>query len=400
MSDRLYKYSAVDRNGARLAGTMSGSGPAAIEETLKSRGLMPVRVSLARASLLESVGRVTPGDIAALTRELSVLVRARIPIAHGLQSIAAHERKPALRSLVQSVARAIESGATVTEALERHRQVLGTTYIATMRAAEASGRLAEVTDHLATMLERQIETKREFQRAMMSPMFVIATIAAALGVVLVFVVPRFAVMFESSDVQLPLATRIVQATGLFAERWWWAILIGIGVAGVGGWRWAKTKAGRTRLEQLAIRVPYIKSVVITATAARFSRVLSIALGSGLSVLEAVTLAGHATGRPVFAQECDAVAARMRSGEPLRDALERTSYLPEFGVRLIGAGRDATDVVEASDIVADHYERESSGLARSLSGIIEPMLTVLIALVVLGVALAVLLPMWEMLKINR
>lgn len=400
MSEQLFRYTAVDRHGSRLRGSINAPSLGDARERLRTRGLMPVKVAADRPGLFSSVSAVNQRDIAALTRELSVLTRAKIPISHGLESIAAHERKPALRSLVSSVARAIESGSTITEALERHKDVFGTTYIATMRAAEASGKLGEVTEHLATMLERSLETRREFQRAMMYPAFVISAVALALGVVLVFVVPRFARMFESSEVALPLATQIVQALGMFCAQWWWAILTLLLGLVLGLARWNKTRRGRIFFERALIRVPYVKDVVIASTAGRFARVLSIALGSGLSLLESVTLAGRATGRPVFATECENVAARMRSGEPLRDALERTSYLPEFGVRLIGAGRDANDVVEAADIVAEHYERESSSLTSSVSGIIEPVLTVLIACVVLGVALAVLLPMWQMLNVTR
>jgi type II secretory pathway component PulF len=136
------------------------------------------------------------------------------------------------------------------------------------------------------------------------------------------------------------------------------------------------------------------------TVGRFTRVVAIALGSGLDVMEAVTIAGKATGRPGFAIECALMADAMRRGQPLAEAMGDTRYIPSFAKRMIGAGKDSKEVASACQLVARHYEQESSNLSKNINTIIEPLLTVAMAGVVMLVALSVFLPMWQMARLNH
>jgi type II secretory pathway component PulF len=396
-----YKYDALDAAGAEVRGTLRAEHEQEAYRKLASQGLTPIHIAEVeqrRASF--SWQRVNSADIVDLTRELAVLVESRIPLDRGLASIAENDEKPELTAMVRDIAAMIESGQPFTAALEKYRERFGDVYIETVRAAEKSGNLVDVMNHLADLLERQSETRKQVRRAMMYPAIVMTVVAAALTVILVFVVPKFAATFASQGAQLPLATRIIQAIGESMQLYWWAYLgglVGTIVTLMASW---KNPQGRVVIENALLRVPYVKNVIIAVTAGRFARVFGIGLSSGLDVIESLDIGGKSTGRPVFIAECNAMAARIRQGETLPQVLSQSKYLPSFARRMICAGKDSTELAKACNIVARHYDREATDLTKNVNTVIEPLMTVAMAGIVLVVALAVFLPMWGMVRLHH
>ncbi len=401
MTAQAFTYTGIDASGKRRNGSVSADSESSAYQAVLAEGITPIAVKPRgrRTPIAAAANRVTQQDIAALTREISVLVEANIPIARGLRSIAEHERKAGLRDMVTDIANQVEAGEKLTTAFGKHRAVFGDVYIETIRAAEKSGTLAEVTSHLADMLERNIETTSQLKRALTYPSIVVAFVAIALTVIVVFVVPRFAVIFESNNVALPLATRIITSIGEIAKAYWWAMGVGVvsvTIVSVQAW---KSDKGRFHIEALALRLPYVGRMLTAITAARFARVLSIGLDSGIDVIESMSVAGKATGRPVFAKECTALCDRMRAGESIESVLVDSKRLPSFARRLLGAGKESAELSAAGRIIARHYDRISDHLAKNINTIIEPLITVAIAAIVLLVALSVFMPMWKMVSVN-
>lgn len=398
--EHAFRYTALDRSGKRCAGTLEAGSEHAAYRDLASRGLTPVKLMPVRPAGVKRRRKVSSEDVAALTRELSVLVEARIPIARGLVSVAENESNPALAEMVRDIASRIESGEKITEAFGRYRHVFGDVYIETLRAAEESGTLDSITAHLAVMLERGLETRKQLKRALSYPAIVITFVAIAMTVIVVFVVPKFAVIFETNGVALPITTRVVQAVGNAVTTRWYAFLGGLAAAVVAlvmGW---KSPVWRARFEVLFLRIPCLGPMLVAMTAARFSRVLGIAIGAGLDLTESIVMAGRATGRPIFVAETQRMAERMRGGASLPDVMRQSRYLPSFARRMLAAGKDSRELASASGIIASHYDRESDHLARSVNTLIEPIMTIALACIVMLVALSVFLPMWQMIKINH
>ncbi len=407
MSATAFSYVAVDAAGRRRRGTLEAAGEREAYRQLANSGLTPVTIRGAQprperqaASFRAGRDRVTAEDISALTREIGVLVEARIPLAHGLVSIAEQEKRPALREVVRDLALMLESGRPLTEALTKHEKHFGEVYVNTVRAAEATGNLGEVMRMLAEMLERRAENARLLRRALAYPAFVLAFVLIALVVIVVFVIPRFSLMFEASGAELPAVTVALQQASESLRAWWFLYAGGAVGAVAGAIGWWRTDSGRRCIELAALRVPVVGQLLVAVAAARFSRVLSIALGSGLDLPEALRLAGAATGRPVFVSDTEAMSARVRGGAPLREVLRLTPYLPPFARRILGAGSDAREIAAASDVVARHFDRESEHLAKSAGALAEPIMTVAMAGIVLLVSLSVFLPMWQMVGNNR
>lgn len=354
----------------------------------------------ARQGPVWSFQRITDEDIAGLTRELSVMVDARVPLARGLLSIAEQETKPQLSEMIQDIAAQVESGATMSDALTRYQSVFGEVYIETMRAAEKSGNLVAVTGELADLLDRQMDLRKQLRQAMTYPVVVLATVCAAFGVFIGFVIPRFAGQFKNSGVELPLATRIVQGFGESVRHEWWAYLLAIVSAIFAVVTSVRTPGGRVAFERMLMCIPAIGPLTVSAVTARFLRVMSITVGSGLDLVEAVIISGRATGQHAFSHDCSKVADRLSKGETLAEALASVRSLPVFARRMLGAGHDSADLSRAALLVAKHFDRKASMLTKSVSSLIEPIMTVLMAGLVLLVALSVFLPMWQLARIGK
>jgi len=402
MSVKKFNYKAIDQEGNTIQSSINAHNENAAYEMLTEQDLTVLDMNevVARFGGLVSNDRITQLDIALLTREMNALLEANIPLSRGLLSIGEHEKNKKLRDMVIDIASMIEAGEKITHAFAKYQDVFGEVFVETLKSAEKSGKMASVTAHLADMLERNVELRQMVRRAMSYPVIVISFVGLALGVIVVFVVPRFATIFESNGVDLPLTTYVVNEIGTSVLQHWWVYLLGfLGLitAVIKCW---KSRAGRYRMEMILHKVPFIGKVLTAVTTARFSSVLSIGLESGIEVIESMEIAGMSTGRPVFQRECAEMCIEMRNGGSIEDIINESKVLPNFARRLLGSGKDSEELAKAGRIIARHYDRMSDHLTKNINTVIEPMITIAMAGIVLLIALSVFLPMWQMISINK
>jgi MSHA biogenesis protein MshG len=402
MSGLKYNYLGVDASGKRVRGQVSAMDDQEACRKVAASGLTPLRVKSASTTQWRlKLGRgISRSEVAAMTRELSVLVEARMPLAQGLALMAQNERNPAMATMLSDLAFRIESGAKISEAVEHHASVLGEVYVATMHAAEASGMLSEVTAHLAEMLDSEVATRQQLRRAATYPVIVLLVVSAALFVILGFVVPRFAATYASSNITLPLATRIVQGLGESMRAWWWVYLGAILSAMVGISQCWASERGRLWMEGLFARTPYLSRLLTAVATARFCRVLSISSNAGIDLIDAIEISANSSGSHRLKVEARAMCSRLRGGGELAEVVTNSRVLPPFAQRLMAASKETKEVARSANIISRHFEREGSHLTAGVSTVIEPVMTVVLAVVVLTVALAVFLPMWQMIGANQ
>lgn len=401
MSALTFEYRGIDRSGAKRDGVTQAETKVEAYRKVQAMGLTPLMVrkaAEARGWGFGRRGRIRAKDLSHFTYQLGVFVSSQIPLGQGLQTIAEQEPEGRFKFIVTDIARRIDSGEQLAQAMEAHRADLGGVYIQTVRAAERTGSLSKVLDHLSDMLERGQETVQMVRGALMYPMCIVGALSLALLFLVGFVVPRFAGMFEQRGIELPVFTQALMLFGQSIQHYWWAYLGAI-VGGVLGIRraWA-TPGGRLLIDRVLHRVPYLNRILIGLGVSRFSRVLGVSLAAGLGLIESLELAAGASGRPSLAADVQRMAERVRNGSRLCDALTDCGYLPGFARRMLAAGEQSGQVPRMSEVVARHYDRETTHLTKNLGTVIEPVLIVAIAGVVLVVALAIFMPMWDMVKL--
>ncbi|MHC4991494.1 MAG: type II secretion system F family protein, partial [Planctomycetota bacterium] len=250
-----FQYQALDRSGSRSKGVVQATNREDAYRQLAAAGLRPLRITA--RGIKQRSGRkkkVTLKDLSHLTYQLSVLMHARIGIVDGLRSIVDQEPNVRLRQIVDDVATRIESGMNVTEAMSPYREIFGDVYLETIRAAELSGNMVQVLEQLADMLDKRYETGKAVKGALMYPACVIGVLVLAVSVLLIFVVPTFAQMFEARDIVLPLPTRILVGLSAIIRAYWYLILGGLfGLAWTVRQAWSRPKS-RERIDGWLHRV--------------------------------------------------------------------------------------------------------------------------------------------------
>ena len=388
-----FQYQAIDGTGSKSKGVVQARDRDEALRQLTTAGLRPIRLAARRGRGRNR--RVTTNDLARFTYQFATLMRARIPIVEGLRSLAEQEQKDRFREVLIDVSRQIEVGGTLVEALNPHRWLFGEVYVETIRAAEHSGNIVEVLDHLAEMLEQQAEMRANVKSALIYPICVIVALALALCFLMTFVVPRFATMFASRGIDLPFATRLIIGISNVITGYWY-VLLAIIVSSI--WyirRMLRDRNGRRQLDSLAHYVPVLRTILRGLAISRFISVLGISLRSGISLIDAIDMSGRACGRPLLEIEASKLKNHINVGGRLSDVIFTCQYLPAFTQRMMAAGEEAGELPKMCEIITGDLDREVTRLTGSVTTIIEPILVVGLAGVVLVIALAIFLPMWSM-----
>lgn len=393
MTQATFRYRAIDRHGKTTKGTLIADNQNEAYRQINASGLRPVQIRATRAR--GGKRSVTLKDLSQLTYQFAVLTKARIPLVDGLRSIGEQETNQRLRVIVLDMARTIEGGNTITSSLEAHREVFGDVYIETIRAAEASGSLIEVLENLSDMLEREYEMKKNTKGALMYPACVVIALMLAMSFLMIVIIPKFSVMFSSRGVELPMPTKMLLWGSEFLRSYWIVILLGIAGLIWGVRKAWKKPSSRYRIDNWLHRIPLIKDILQGVAISRFAKVLSISLRSGLGLLEALEMSGKASGRPLLREDAKRMCDQVRGGGRLRDVMISCTYFPPFTRRMLSAGDEAAELSKMCEIVSRHYDREVTHLSKNIATAIEPILIVGLAAVVLVVALAIFLPLWNM-----
>ena len=283
-------------------------------------------------------------------------------------------------------------------AMDQHAEVFGDVFLETMRAAEKSGNMTKVLEYLSEMLERSEETRLQIKSALMYPTVVVSVLSLAVLFLIGFVVPRFGRMFEARGVDLPMLTKVLLVAGESLSGYWWAYLIGVIAAGIGGHRYAKSVEGRLVIDRLLHKIPVVRELLVGAAVSRFARVFGLCLSSGIGLIDAIEMAGRASGRSMLQRDAEKMIDQVKAGGRVSKVLEACHYLPKFARRMIAAGEESAELPKMCSVVARQYDRETSVMAKNLATVIEPVMVVLIAGVVAMIALAVFMPMWDMVKL--
>jgi len=397
MSDVPFRYRAVDRAGVASVGVIEAASEIAAMRLLTGRGLLVTSIDIVPR---RRSGRsaASPLETSRFAHQLAVLVSAGVPLSRALGSIADSAEPGRLRDALASAAESVTAGETLADSLGRNSAVFGEIFVKTIAAAEKSGNLVKALEFLAETLERQDETRQALRSATVYPACVIVVLALALIVLTVGVMPRFGAMFKARNIEVPMLTAVLVAVGNSVRGSWWLWMAGCGgVAMVLHQCW-KRGLVLPVIHAILLRLSPLRVIMLGTATARFCRILGLCLTSGLNLLEALDLAGGASALKAVQDDAQRIARQVRAGGRIGAVLPQCPSFSPLARQMLISGEEAAQLSKMCQLIADEQEREATRLAKRLSTVIEPFLIVLITGVVLIVALAVLLPMWNSAKL--
>lgn len=355
---------------------------------------MPTRAAAPRPRAAKGPA-VSPRDVVNLTSQLAIMIRSGVDIATALQSASRQCRRPALAGVLRDVHESVIGGRSFSEALKRYPRIFTSAYVATIAAGEASGHMAEVLDQLAELERSRLRLVRSIRGLLVYPLLLLVVSLCVIGVLLVFVLPRFAKLFADYDMALPWITQalIAIASELRGHWWLWGPLAVSGV--LGAIALPKTVAGRRLVDRLLLTAPLLGEVTRTLLIGRSCRLMGMLMESGVPLLDSVRLARKSSKNTLYQELFAQIEEAVVNGRSFASALATSTVVPPTATEMLTTAEQAGKLAEVSRLVGAYFEDEAEARARQSIAALEPMITVAMGIVVATVVLAVMLPVFDL-----
>ncbi|MDZ4722379.1 MAG: type II secretion system F family protein [candidate division Zixibacteria bacterium] len=397
-----YKYRAMSQDGSTLQGVLFAHNSEQVEQHLAERNLRPIRieaVSAQSSSFLSSMfNKIDYEKLIMFTNGLSTMYKAGIPLVRALSIIRIGPVEGRFNTIIDELRSAVQSGRQLSEAMSDHADAFSSVYTSSIAAGEESGKLEYTLDELAVMLEAEMEITRQVKSALRYPLIVIAVLALAFIVILTFVVPRFVDFFAAFDSELPLPTRILIYTGVFFKSYWYLLLALCGSAIFGFNKLISHEPGRLWVDRQLLRIPILGELIIKGNVARFSFMFRILFRSGLPLVNCLRVLSSTVKNAALGHEIKKLEELFRKGKDLESATDTFKWFPKQALYMMAIGLESGSLETMLNEIGSHYAKQVSYTSRQLTAIIEPLLTVVLGGFVLLIALAIFLPMWNLIKV--
>ena len=396
-----YRYVASTVHGRTVKGTVKAGSEIEAERLIVGRGLNPSHVEVAPSmfSLEEafpSLFKVKPKDVIVFSRQLATLLRSGIsllPALEILQEQVATSR--AFARILGTVTNDIRSGSSFSQAISKHPRAFNEIYCRTITVGEETGSLESVLHQMADFLEKQSAMAQKIGKALTYPALVLGAGVVVVIILITVVMPQLLDMFMSMSVELPLPTRIlIGLTNIFADYTLYLVIAAAVLVAVALWL-VKQPTGRRILDRLRLTMPVLGPPALMSELGRFARTLSVMVSAGLKLQEIMEIAPQATDNRVFRSALSRVHERLILGEGLSEPMSHIKLFPPLLVQMVAVGEESNTLDFTMGVVADFYETAAEERTSAMVGMIGPVSTVGIALLVGFIALAVILPMYTL-----
>ncbi len=398
-------YAFKGRN--RLNELVAGEREAATQDELRSL-LRREQIVMTQASekgreiSIPKLGRrkkVKAKELAVFTRQFSVMIDAGLPLVQCIDILGEQQQNAFFKDVLRQVRQNVEEGSTLFAALEKHPKVFDSLYSHMVEAGETGGVLDLILQRLATLIEKVVKLKRSVVSASIYPAAVITVAIGAIAIIMIVVIPQFQQIFLGllgPGEALPLPTRIVMAISGFVAGWGGlataVILIG---ASVGISFYYKTPKGRWQIDALLLKTPIFGSILRKVAVARFSRILSTLLSSGVPILQSLDITAKTAGNVIIEDAILKVRAGVERGENFVDPLKATNVFPHMVSQMIGVGEQTGAMDAMLGKIADFYEEEVDTAIADLLGLMEPVLIAFLGVTIGSIVISMYLPLFSL-----
>jgi len=395
-----FNYQARTKKGEIQAGVVEASSKEAAILLLQKYGLYITYLEEVKVPFyaweVKIFKRISSRDIVLFSRQLSIMFSSRVSLVEALVTIASQTKNLEFRERILDLSREVEGGSAFSKALSRHPQIFSSFYISMVKSGETSGKLSESLSYLADHLEREYHLVSRLQGAMIYPSLVIMVASVVLLLMIFFVIPQLTKVFQESGQPLPIVTQLVIGLSLFLRKWGF-LFIGL-LAGLVIFvlRYIKTLEGKENFDKISLRLPLIGDLLKMVYLSRLAENLSTLISGGLPIAQALETTGEVVGNTVYKEIIFLTRDEVRKGEPVSSVLRRypEAFPPMFcQMTLVG---EKTGTLEKTLLnVVDFYQKEVNMSIDNLLSILEPVLIIFLGVIVAGLMVSVLLPLYRM-----
>ena len=399
----FFSYKGRDGRGESVHGVLEGADSGAIASQLFGLGITPLDIKPSAAprtgntnfSLGFGKKKVNHTEVLLFSRQMYTLLKAGVPIMGALKGLEESTENPRFAEVVRDVRVSLDTGRELSASLARHPEVFNPFYVAMVNVGEQTGNLEEVFLRLFHHLDFEKFMRDQVKAAIRYPSFVVATMAIAIVIINIWVIPAFAKVYEGFRADLPAMTKLLIAFSDFMVSYWPFLLAALILAVFGFRTWTRSTSGRMRWDRFKMRIPIAGPIVLKATLARFARSFSLAFRSGVPVTSALSMVANTVDNVFIAGRINGMRTGVERGESVLRTARETGVFTPVVLQMIAVGEESGALDDLTSEIADLYQRDVEYDLKNLSAQIEPVLIIMLGVLVLILALGVFLPIWDL-----
>jgi len=396
-----YNYQARTKKGEVQTGIIEASSREAAIVLLRKYGLYVTILEEATAlpiyaKRLKLFEGITRQDIVLFSRQLSIMFKSKVPLVESLNVLSGQTRNLDLKERILDLSEEVEGGTSFSGALSRHPEIFSSFYISMVKAGEVSGTLSESLEYLADHLEREYHLTSKIRGALLYPALIVVVVLLVITMMIFFVIPNLSEVLIGSGSELPTATKIVINSAAFLREFGWVLGLVILLVIFAAFRYYRSQKGKKFFDGLFLKIPVIGPFLKTINLALFAENLSTLISGGLPIASALQTVGEIVGNSRYKEVIFEARDRVRKGETISSVLSAApEVFPPVFVQMTLVGERTGTLDSTLMNIVNFYKKEIDRTIDNLLSILEPLLIVILGVVVAGLMLAILLPLYQM-----
>lgn len=391
-----FLYKAKNNKGEVVTGTVKASNEAEAEKVLLKHNLVPTDIIAERQKPVWSflTQRISVREKAVLSRQLATMLSAGLDLTKAITILAKQAKSEHLKKIFLDIFQDLQSGYNFSAALAKHPEAFDRVYVSVVNSGESTGKLDVVLTELAVQLEEDSSFISKVKSSLYYPGFILVVLFGAGIFMLSFVIPKLRVMFDEAKQELPLVTKVLLSLSGFFQVFWWLILLLIIGLIIFYKFWSMTEAGSRVIHNAQIQIPGLKNIYEGIYMYRFTRILSMLVGSGVPLLDALRIAATVMDNVIYEESIANVAAQVERGVPLSNPILKDPIFPPLVGNMIAVGEETGELDKVLSKVSDYYKEATNDLTKAISSLVEPVVLIIVGLGVAFIVFAIYIPVYQ------
>lgn len=398
----VYKYKARNKRGKLVKGLMEAESKAALAEKLKRIDYLPVSIARAKIPFIRklSFSKIRLSELNMWSRQFAALQKAGVPILLSFKSMEEEVGSAKLREITKKIRVDIESGESLSLALEKHSQAFDPLYVNMIKIGEANGTLARSFDKLAELGEYQYRIRQEIKSALRYPLMVLGAMFIGFLVVVAWVMPRFSQIYRQLEGSLPLPTQILLAINHVVINFWWLLLLVVCICIFIFNIFRQNKKGKFFLDKTKLKIPIFGKIILKLNISRFAHITGTLMASGVPLQRVLALASEGVDNSMIVKVIENLKKSVNEGRGLAEPMRASNLFPSVVLQMVSVGERGGKLDELLLFVSGYYDLQIKRTIENLTSLIEPLLVFILGLGVLFMALGAFLPLWDLVRVFR
>ena len=402
----VFRYKARDKSGIAVSGAIEARGQKEVSYGLKELGYKIISieeekgVSVYIRRLTDKFRGISQQEIVFLARQLGAMMRAGLPLLDSFEAIVSQTKNIKFRKILVQIVEDIKGGKSLSEAMHKHPKIFSVFFVSMVKAGESAGILHQMLDRVSAIGLAELDLKARVRSAMIYPILLVFVSIGIVTFLLVAVLPKFIAIFEESGAKLPLPTLVLLTISGFLRQAWYAILaVGAGL-GFLLLKYLRTEKGIYKFHENILRLPLIGELTLKVTVTRLFRILGALTKSGIPLMNALEVVKNIVTNRVFVRAISHIREAVGGGTSLSAAMKISGVFPPMAVQMVSTGEKTGTSDEMFMQISDYYDKELDYSIRGLTSLLEPLLLLSMGGFVGFIALSVLLPIFNLVKVFK